>query len=90
MLNKKILKNTLIISFTLGLTACSSSDGLGAKMATLSNQVDALSYEISELKLKQQTMIDDAKSAKIAAKQAIEDAQKANERIDNIVASYKK
>jgi len=90
MLNKNILKNTLIISFTLGLTACSSSDGLGAKMATLSNQVDALSHEVSELKSQQQTIIEDAKSAKMAAKQAAEDAQKANERIDNVVASYKK
>ena len=90
MLNIRTLKNTLILSFALGLTACANSDGLEAKITTLSNQVNALSNDVSELKSQQQKISEDAKSAKMAAEQAAEDAQKANERIDNVVASYKK
>jgi len=83
MLNKKILRSSLSISFAFILSACATSDGLNAKIATLSNQIDALSHSISELKSQQQTLSKDAQSAKVAAK-------KANERIDNFVASYKK
>lgn len=90
MLNKNILRNTLIISFALGLSACASSDGLEAKIATLSNQVGELSHDIAELKSQQQAISDDAKSARMAAEQAAEEAKKANNRIDNVVASYKK
>jgi len=90
MLNKKTLKNTLIISFALGLTACANSDGLEEKITTLSNQVNSLSNDVAELKSQQQATSKDAKSAKMAAEQAAEDARKANERIDNVVASYKK
>ena len=90
MLNKKTLKNTLIISFALGLTACANSDGLEEKITTLSNQVNSLSNDVAELKSQHQKISEDAKSAKMAAEQAVTDAQKANERIDNIVASYKK
>lgn len=90
MLNKKTLKNTLIISFALGLTACANSDGLEAKITTLSNQVNVLSNDVAELKSQQQKISEDATSAKMTAEQAAKDAQKANERIDNVVASYKK
>ena len=90
MLNIKTLKNTLIISLALGLTACANSDVLETKITTLSNQVNALSNDVSELKSQQKKISEDAKSAKMAAKQAAEDAQKANDRIDNVVASYKK
>lgn len=87
---KNMLKNTLVISFALGLTACANSDGLEAKITSLSNQVNSLSSDVSELKSQQQAISEDAKSAKAAAEKAAEDAQSANERIDNVVASYKK
>lgn len=90
MLNKNTLKNTLIISFALGLTACANTDGLETKITTLSNQVNTLSSDVAELKSQQQKISEDATAAKIAAEQATEEAQKANERIDNVVASYKK
>ena len=90
MLNKKILKSALVISFILGLSACANTEGLEAKITTLSNKVDALSNNVAELKSQQQATSEDVKSVRMAAKQAAEDAQKANERIDNIIASYKK
>lgn len=90
MINKNFIKNTLFISFALGLSACTSTDGLEAKITTLTNQVEALSNDVAELKSQQQTLNESAKSAVTAAEQAVTDAQKANDRIDNIVASYKK
>lgn len=90
MLNKKILNRTLIIGFALGLTACANTDGLEAKITTLTNQVNSLSNDVAELQSQQQQISKDAKSAKMAAEQAAKDAQEANERIDNVVASYKK
>lgn len=88
MLNKKIFRNLLIITFTLSLSACANSDVLKAKVATLSNQVKVLSQNIAELKSQQQTVSKDAKTAKIAALQAAKDANKTNKRIDNVIASY--
>lgn len=88
MLNKKICKNLLIITFTLSLSACANSDELKAKIATLSNQVKVLSQNIAELKSQQQTMNKEAKTTKIAAQQAASDAKKTNQRIDNVIASY--
>jgi len=95
MLNKKTLiirtlKKTLIIGFALGLTACANSDELETKITNLSNQVDRLSNDVAELKSQHQAITEDVKSAKVAAEQAAEDAKNANERIDNVVASYKK
>lgn len=91
MLNKKSLtKNILTISFALGLTACANTEGLEASIASLSNKVDTLSSEVSELKTQQQAISEEAQAAKMAAEEAVESAGKANERIDNVVASYKK
>jgi murein lipoprotein len=90
MVNKKIIKSTLIVGFALGLSACASNEGLENKITTLTNQVNALTSDVAELKSQQQATNEDVKSVKMAVKQVAEDVQKANERIDNIVASYKK
>ncbi len=91
MLNQKsLIKNMLTVSFALGLTACANTEGLEASIASLSNKVDSLSSEVSALKTQHQTISEEAQAAKMAAEQAVESAAKANERIDNIVASYKK
>jgi murein lipoprotein len=90
MLNKNSIKNMLVVCFALGLSACANSDGLEAKVTALSNQVNSLSNDIAELKTQQQTISENTKSTKMAAEQAAKDAQKANQRIDNVVASYKK
>jgi len=91
MLNKKSLtKNMLIISFALGLTACANTEGLEASITSLSNKVDTLSSKVSELQTQQQATSRKAQAAKAAAQQAADSAANANERIDNVVASYKK
>jgi murein lipoprotein len=87
---KSLIKNMLTISFALGLTACSNTEGLDASIASLSNKVDSLSSEVSELKGQHSSISQDAKAAKMSAEKAVEGAAKANERIDNVVASYKK
>lgn len=83
MLHTNILKKILITSFALGLTACANTEGLEASITNLSNKVDSLSKDVAELKAQQQISSEDAKAAKMAA-------QKANERIDNVVATYTK
>jgi murein lipoprotein len=87
---KSLIKNMLTVSFALGLTACANTEGLEASIASLSNKVDTLSSEVSALSSQQQATSKEAKATKMAAEQAIENAAKANERIDNVVASYKK
>lgn len=93
----KLMKNTLVLAFTVGLTACANTEGVEASVTELSNKVDALSSQVeslssdvAELKTQQQATSEEAKAAKMAAEQAVIDVQKANERVDNVVASYKK
>jgi len=87
---KSLIKNILTISFALGLTACANTENLEASITSLSNKVDSLSSEVLALKTQHKTIKEDAQAAKMAAEQAVESAAKANERIDNVVASYKK
>ena len=87
---KSLIKNLLVVGFALGLTACANTDSLDASIASLSNKVDSLSSEVSDLKSQQQSISEDAKAAKMAAAAAAASSLKANERIDNVVASYKK
>lgn len=87
---KSLMKKVLTISLVLGLTACANTEGLETSIASLSNKVETLSSEVSALKAQQQATSKEAKAAKMAAEQAAEDASKVNERIDNVVASYKK
>ncbi|PCI56450.1 MAG: hypothetical protein COB45_05490 [Gammaproteobacteria bacterium] len=87
---KSLIKNMLAISFALGLTACANTESLDASIASLSNKVDSLSSEVSALKTQQQSISEDVQAAKMASEEAAESAAKANERIDNVVASYKK
>lgn len=87
---KSLVKSILTVSFALGLTACANTENLEASIASLSNKVDSLSSDVSSLKAEQQATSNKVQSAKKAAEQAAENASKANERIDNVVASYKK
>lgn len=78
-----MLKKLILISLALGLTACANTEQTDANIAALTNKVNMLSAQVSELEEKQ-------KQANMAAEQAASDAKAANERIDNVVASYKK
>ncbi|TKB47052.1 Lpp/OprI family alanine-zipper lipoprotein [Thalassotalea mangrovi] len=76
--------------FALGLAGCSSNEmleknvaDLNMKVDNLSAQVDSLSSEVADLKVQQQQATADAMAAK-------EMAAEANERVDNVVESYKK
>ena len=91
MLNKKsLLKNIVTVGFALGLTACANTESLEASISSLSNKVDSLSSEVSALEAQHDAISRKAQAAKAAAQQATDSAATANERIDNVVASYKK
>ena len=78
-----MLKKITIITLALALSACANTDELDANISSLTNKVDALSAKVAKLETQQQSIAADATAAKNAANSA-------NERIDNIVASYKK
>lgn len=87
---KSLIKKMLTVSLVLGLTACANTEGLEASISSLSNKVDTLSSEVSELQIQHQYIREETQAAKTAAQQAADSAASANERIDNVVASYKK
>ena len=78
-----MLKKIILISLALGLTACANTEQTDASLAALTNKVETLSAQVADLEAQQ-------KVATEAAEQATSDAKLANDRIDNVVASYKK
>ncbi|PMH43150.1 hypothetical protein BCU68_03945 [Vibrio sp. 10N.286.49.B3] len=73
------------------LAGCSSSDKVAdVGMSELQNQVAQLSQEVSALKSEQKSAEMKASEASQAAMTAKEDAERANDRIDNIARSYTK
>jgi len=92
-----MLKKITVVTLAIALTACANTDALDESIASLTNKVDALSAQVADLEAQQKSTAADAKSAKKEAKQAAElaaqaavDAKATNERIDNVVSSYKK
>ncbi len=61
-----------------------------AQVEDLKNQVDVLTKEVAALKSNQADAEMKAKEAATAAMAAQEEAERANERIDNIAQSYTK
>ena len=85
-----MLKKITAISLALTLTACANTGALEENISTLTNKVDALSAQVADLEAQQQTTTGSVQAANVAAEQAASDAKAANERMNNIVASYKK
>jgi murein lipoprotein len=85
-----LIKNIALAALIITATGCANNQALEAsvsslnqKVDTLTNKVNALTDEVGELKTQQQSnneSIEDVKSV----------VDSANERMDNIVASYKK
>ena len=97
MLIKKITVLSLSLAAALAMTGCANTDALEQNITTLTNKVDtlstkvdSLSTEVSELKAQQEQGSEMVAEAKAASEQASMDAQSANERLDNMVKSYKK
>ncbi len=97
MLTKKISALTLSLVTVFAMTGCANTDALEQNINTLTNKVDALtttvdtlSTEVTELKAQQEQTNEMVAEAKAASEQASMDAQSANERLDNMVKSYKK
>lgn len=84
------LINTAIITIALLMTGCASVDNTEQDIANLSQKVDELSNEITKLKSQQQDNSNAIGKIKTTTEQLAADSQNTNERIDNIVASYKK
>lgn len=84
------LINIAIITIALLMTGCASVDNTEQDIANLSQKMDELSNEIAKLKSQQQDNSDAIDKIKATTEQLATDSQNTNERIDNIVASYKK
>ncbi|WP_428774164.1 Lpp/OprI family alanine-zipper lipoprotein [Vibrio sp.] len=76
-------------SSVLLLAGCASGpdEATTAKLDELSNQVDQLSQDVAMMKSE---LSSDIKKSNDAAMAAQEEAERANERIDNIAQSYTK
>lgn len=89
-----MLKKAISLSVTLlVLSGCSSNEQMtqmSSKIDNLASQVERLSKDVADLREGQ----DSNRRAAIAAQDAADDAKKAvekiNEKVDNVVASYKK
>ena len=77
------LKKIAIVAFAAALTGCANTEALEENIVTLTNKVDSLSSQIGEIKGQQETLSQQTADAKAAA-------ESANERINNVVASFKK
>ena len=95
-MNKKLI---IASGLALGvlLTGCSSNKGLEAEVSTLNNKVDQLADQVSALRSEQATMSSDVRAAaaasneaKMAADEALAEAMRANQRLDNMASSYTK
>ncbi len=78
-----LVKKIALIAFAAALTGCANTDALEQNIASLTNKVDTLSSQVSELKGQHEALSQQASEAKAAA-------ENANDRIDNVVASFKK
>lgn len=90
MLIKKTTVLCLSLVTTLAMTGCANTDALEQNINTLTNKVDSLSTQVSALKAQQESDSALISETKAASEQAAIDAQSANERLDNMVKSYKK
>ncbi len=95
-MNRKII-NIAGVVLALALTGCAtnadlekSNSDLTSKINSLSNKIDDLSNQHSSLKSEHAALAASAQEAKDMAAAASAEAMKANERIDNVVSSYKK
>lgn len=88
-MNKKVLM-IAGVAMTALLGGCANTTALEESVANLGNKVDQLSAEVSSLKSDHGRMSANINDAKAAAMDAQAEAQRANDRIDNIASSYKK
>lgn len=84
------LKTLLAAAMTVLVVGCANTDALEQQVSSLTNKIDTLSSQVSDLKKQQAQVSATANEAKMAAKQAASDAAKANDKVDNMVASFKK
>ncbi len=88
--NNMLIKKITLVALIIMATGCANTDNLEASVSTLNQKVDtltdkvnALTNEVADMKTQQQTnseAVEDVKSS----------VDSTNERMDNIVASYKK
>ena len=72
------------------MTGCASVDTTDQSIANLSQKVDELSSKINKLKDQQEKNSESIEKVKAMTEQLASDSQSTNEKIDNIIASYKK
>ena len=84
------LKTLLAAAMTVLVVGCANTDALEQQVSSLTNKIDTLSSQVSDLKKQQAQVSATANEAKMAAKQEASDAAKANDKVNNMVASFKK
>jgi|TARA_B110000238_G_C16114053_1_gene434012 murein lipoprotein len=97
MLTKNISALSYSLITALVITGCSNTgvleqkiNNLTTKVDNLSTKVDSLSTEVTGLNTQQEQSDKMVTRVNLASKQAAMDAKRANDRITNMVKSYKK
>ncbi len=89
-MNSKLLIAGLIVGSAL-LGGCANNNAdLQKSVGSLTSQVSKLTSQVQMLESEQGSMKSGIESNTAAAHQALEEALRANSRIDNIAASYSK
>ena len=89
MINKLLIAGAIMTSVLL--TGCANNNtDLQNSVGSLNSEVSKLMAQVQQLESEQGGMKTAIQSATDAAKEALEEAQRANSRIDNIAASYSK
>jgi len=96
-LDKEFMMKITMITATavvLTLSGCANNnvqlDHMSSKLDNLTSQVQALSTQVNELQAQQNKNTKTIKQVAGSALEAEQAAKSANERVDNMVASYKK
>ncbi|UUO22747.1 hypothetical protein FGD67_05795 [Colwellia sp. M166] len=85
-----LLKKITLITLVAIISGCANTSALEENISQLSQKVDRLTKQVDSLTSQTKsisTEVNDLSSAQAETKMAVE---KANDRIDNMVASYKK
>ena len=84
------MKKIITISLVAIVAGCANTDALEQEVASLTNKVSVLSNDVAELKEAQMANKKSLAAVEEAAEQASSDASQANEKVDNMVATFKK
>lgn len=88
MKNKLIVVGMFVTS--VAISGCANHNDVEDQLTELTNKLDNVSKDMNSSNAKLNQISADIKDVKLQSQQATDEAQRANERLDNLAAGYKK